>query len=135
MPPSAPSTPLQQQPDGQRLAVLAQALFLVNLMLAPGLGFIGVAWLWYRHHATGPQLARCHLEQTFRASLWAGVLLVIANIAVILLGGFHSVWTWVVVILWFTCVHSTLILLGVVGLVKAMAGKPFVFPVVGKRCD
>jgi hypothetical protein len=135
MPPSALDSDLPGTPEGQRLAVTAQALFLVNLMLAPGLAFIGVAWLWYKHHATGPQLARCHLEQTFRASLWAGILLVIANIAVILLGGFQSVWTWVVVILWFTCVHSTLILLGVVGLVKAMAGKPFVFPLVGKRCD
>jgi hypothetical protein len=126
---------LRQEPEGQNLAVMAQVLFLANLMLAPGLAFLAIAWLWFKHRSGGAWLARCHLEQTFRASLWAGVLLVVANVAVILLGGFQSVWTWVIVILWFTCVHSTLILLGVVGLVKAMAGKPFVFPVVGRRCE
>jgi len=32
-------------------------------------------------------------------------------------------------------VHSTLILLGVWGLVKALSGKLFVYPVVGKPCE
>jgi hypothetical protein len=134
MPPSADRS-LRSVPDGQDLAVTAEVLFLVNLMLAPGLAFLGIAWLWWRRRPGAPPLARCHIDQTFRASLWAGALLVIANAAVIALGGFQSAWTWVVVIIWFTCIHSSLILLGVVGLVKAMAGKPYAYPLIGGRCD
>ncbi|MCK7496926.1 MAG: hypothetical protein MZW92_43080 [Comamonadaceae bacterium] len=45
-------------------------------------------WLWLKRRNDAPPLARCHLEQTCAASLWAGALLVIANVAVIALGGF-----------------------------------------------
>lgn len=135
MPPLAGNAPLRTVPEGQDLAVAAEALFLVNLMLAPGLAFLGILWLWLKRRRDAPPLARCHIEQTFEASIWAGMLLVVATGAVIGLGGFQSVWTWVIVILWFTCVHSTLILLGVWGLVKAMGGKGFVYPIVGKRCE
>jgi hypothetical protein len=122
------------EPPGQSLAVAAEALFLVNLMLAPGLGFLALVWLWLRHR-DGPPLARCHLDQTFFVSLWGGALLVVANAALFLIFGWDWEWTWVAVILYFTCVHSTLILLGMVGLAKAMAGKPYVYPYIGPRCD
>jgi uncharacterized Tic20 family protein len=78
---------------------------------------------------------RCHLDQTCFVSLWGGVLLVVACAAILLLGGVDWEWTWVAVIIYFTCVHSTLILLGVVGLSKALAGKPYVYPLIGRRCD
>lgn len=131
MPRSAAERPQNADVTGRRLAITAEALYLVNLMLAPGLAFFFLAWLWLRRHSA-PGLARGHLEQTFRASLWAGGLLGVASTAVVLLGGPGVVWSWVVAILWFVCVHATLILFGVQGLVAAMAGKPFVFPVVGK---
>ncbi|MDR9437128.1 MAG: hypothetical protein RI563_09605, partial [Thiohalophilus sp.] len=68
------------------------------------------------------------------ASLWAGVLLILANIAILLLGGYDAAYTWVVLVLYFTVVHTTLVILGTIGLAKAMAGKPFEYPLVGKKC-
>jgi hypothetical protein len=130
MPPSGADAPVA----GEHLAVAAEALFLVNLLVAPGLGFAALAWLYFRHARTAPALARCHLRQTFSASLWAGGLLVIANGAIIALGGYDAPYTWVVVVLYFTTVHSTLVLLGTLGLAKAMAGKPYVYPLVGRPC-
>jgi hypothetical protein len=135
MPPSAADTPEPATPPGQQLAVAAESLYLANLLLAPGIAFAALAWLWYRHRASGPLLARCHLEQTMSASIWAGILLVIANAVVIAFGGYDSGATWLVVIIWFTCIHSTLVLLGMVGLAKALSGRPWVFPLVGKPCD
>lgn len=126
--------PSDVKPAGQGLAVAAETLFLTNLMLAPGLAFAAIVWLWLRHR-DAPPLARCHLDQTFFVSIWGGVLLVAACAAILLLGGLDWEWTWVVVIIYFTCVHSTLILLGVVGLSKALAGKPYVYPLIGRRCD
>ena len=118
---------------GQSLAVAAETLYLVNLMLAPGLAFLVLAWLWLKRRHAAPPLARGHLDQTFYVSLWGGVLIVIANAALFLIFGWEWEWTWVIVVLYFTAVHSTLILLGMVGLAKAMAGKPYVYPLIGPR--
>jgi hypothetical protein len=120
---------------GQDLAVMAESLYLINLMLAPGLAFLGIVWLWFKRRETAPALARCHLDQTFFVSLWGGVLIVGATTALFLIFGWDWEWTWVFVILYFTCIHSTLILLGMIGLAKAMAGKPYVYPWIGRRCD
>ena len=59
----------------------------------------------------------------------------VANLAIILLGGYTAPSTWVIVILYFTTAHSTLVLLGVMGLAKAMAGKNYVYPLVGRPCN
>jgi len=121
--------------SGQSLAIMAEVLYLANLLLAPGLAFLGLLGLWARHRHTASPLARCHLRQTVSASLWAGGLLIVANAVIILLGGYHRPSTWVVTILYFTIFHSTLVLLGVLGLARAMAGQPFVYPLIGRCCD
>jgi uncharacterized Tic20 family protein len=124
-----------KSPSGQSLAVTAEVLYLANLLLLPGLAFLALLALWARHRHAAPFLARCHLRQTIAASLWAGGLLIVANAAIILLGGYHQPSTWVVAILYFTVFHSTLVLLGVLGLARAMAGQPYIFPLIGRRCD
>ena len=118
---------------GRATAVAAEALYLANLMLIPGLGFVALLVLWWRERERAPELARGHLRQTVAASLWAGVLLVAANAAIILLGGYDSAYTWIVVVLYFTTCHSTLIFCGAIGLSRALAGKPFRFPLIGPR--
>ncbi|MCK6389307.1 MAG: hypothetical protein L6Q65_17165, partial [Zoogloea sp.] len=78
---------------GRATAVAAEALYLANLMLIPGLGFMALLVLWWRERERAPELALGHLRQTVAASLWAGVLLVAANVAIILLGGYDSAYT------------------------------------------
>ncbi|MGE5465825.1 MAG: hypothetical protein ACM3Y9_00195 [Ignavibacteria bacterium] len=130
MPPSENSAP--DAAAGQGLAVAAESLFLANLLVAPGLAFLALAWLRSRHR-DAPPLARRHLDQAFFVSLWGGALLVVASALFIAFGGLAWEWTWVVVILYFTTVHSTLILFGALGLAKAMAGKSYVYPLIGPR--
>ncbi|MBI4984823.1 MAG: hypothetical protein HZC24_05635 [Rhodocyclales bacterium] len=122
------------EPPGRELAVAAESLFLANLLVAPGLAFLAIVWLRHKHPAV-PPLARCHLDQAFFVSLWGGGLLVVASSLVLALGGLAWKWTWVMVILYFTCIHSTLVLLGALGLAKALAGKPYVYPLIGPRCE
>lgn len=125
----------EQEIPGQSQAVWAETLYLANLLLAPGLAFLMLLWLYFKRSAEMPALARCHLRQAISASLWAGALLVIANAAIILLGGYAAPKTWVIVIIYFTTCHSTLVLLGVLGLAKAMAGQKYVYPLVGRPCE
>ena len=141
MPPSENSG--NEQPDnapyqaapGQTLAVAAQVLYIGNLLIAPGICFGIMLWLYFKHRASAPMLAVCHLKQTISASIWAGLLLIVANLAILLLGGYTSANTWTVLIIYFTTCHSSLVLLGVLGLAKAMAGQIYVFPLLGRRCD
>lgn len=129
-----PSVNDEQPLPGQDLAVLAESLYLVNLLVVPGLAFVVLLYVYRRYYRRSAPLARCHLQQTLFASLWAGVLLVAANGVILLLGGYDAAYTWVVIVLYFTVAHTTLVILGTLGLAKAMAGKPYEYPVVGRKC-
>lgn len=132
MPASAPELRDREEIPGQTLAVVAEVLYLANLLLLPLLAFAALAVLWRRSGRDAPPLAAAHLRQTLFASLWAGGLLVIVNLLILLLGGYGAPSTWVVIILYFTVCHSALILLGMLGLAKALAGKCYRFPILGR---
>lgn len=136
--PSPVNAPLPEAPEssavpGQSLAVLAQSLYLANLLLAPGLAFAALLWLWLRHKDTAPLLARQHLHQASLVSLVGGVLIVCLSGAWVAFGGLQSAWTWVVVLTYFVCIHGALVLLGMFALSKAMAGQVWRYPLIGPR--
>lgn len=131
MPPSADNSGPDAAPPGQNLAVAAESLYLVNLLLIPGAAFAVLFWLWLKHKDSAPPLARSHLRQTTFVSLYGGILIVSLSALFIALGGLHWEWTWVLVILYFTCIHSTLVLLGMYGLSRAMAGQTWRYPLIG----
>lgn len=126
-------TAVEPQPAGIRLAILAEALYIANLLAIPVIAFLILGVLYLRRDENMPPLAAAHLEQTFSASLWAGVLLVVVNALILLMGGYRGLHTWTLVIIYFTVCHSALVLLGVAGLAKAMAGQCWRFPLIGRR--
>jgi hypothetical protein len=134
MPSPGPSNDTPRNDVG--VAVAAESLYLTNLLLLPGLAFLVLLWLWRRYRRAGSPLgsplARSHLAQTLSGSLWAGVLLIVANGLILLLGGYEGAYTWVVLITYFTLCHSSLVVLGAFGLAKAMAGQCWRFPLVGR---
>ena len=134
MPASANDSEEAPAVPGQRLAVAAESMYLANLLLLPGLAFAALLILWFKHRRWAPPLAICHLKQTLSASVWAGVALLLANALIILLGDYTAPATWVIVILYFTICHSSLVLLGSIGLARAMAGKKYVYPLIGRAC-
>lgn len=129
-----PSSETDGEVPGQTLATVAETLYLANLLLVPGVAFAGLLWLYWRHAGSAPPLARCHLRNTMSASLWAGALLIVANGMIIVLGGYDAPYTWMVVVLYFTTAHSTLVLFGILGVAKAGAGKMYRYPLVGRPC-
>ncbi|MEZ5540846.1 MAG: hypothetical protein R3F42_02260 [Pseudomonadota bacterium] len=121
-----------QDPPGRGLAIAAETLYLVNLLLLPGLAFLALLVLYLSRRHTAAPLAANHLSQTTGVSIIGGALIVTVLLAIVLLGALDTAWTWVVAILYFTFVHSTLILLGVLGLVRAMAGEHYRYPLLGR---
>jgi hypothetical protein len=125
--------PLDANPDddGRDLAVIAEGLYLANLLLIPGIAFAILLWLWLKNRNTASLLARQHLKQTTFVSLYGGLLIVLLSAAFIGAGGLYWEWTWVVVIMYFTCIHSTLVMFGMYALAKAMAGQVWRYPLIG----
>ncbi|OJW89193.1 hypothetical protein [Thiobacillus sp. 65-1402] len=122
----APSDPRLQ-------AVQAEVLYLVNLLLAPGLAFLLLLWLAHRHRASTNPLTRCHLRQAVTASLRAGLLLIAVPALVVLTVDLDQPAAWILLLLYVLCCHATLVLLGVLGLSRAIAGQTFVYPLLGSR--
>ncbi len=112
-------------------AVLAEALYLVNLLLAPGLAFMLLLLLFRRHRSSADALTRGHVRQAFAASLAAGFLLVGVPGLIALAGDLGQANTWTVLLLYFVCAHAALVLLGVLALARALAGKPYAYPLLG----
>ena len=131
MPPSDDDFGFAEERAGQNLAVLAESLYLINLLLLPGLAFAGLFALWLKNKDSAPPLARQHLRQTTFVSLFGGFLIVALSGLILALGGLDRAWTWVVLVLYFTCIHSTLVLFGMYGLIKAMSGQVWRFPLIG----
>jgi hypothetical protein len=71
MPRSDDNFGFEEEKAGQNLAVLAEALYLVNLLVLPGITFLLVG-LWFRFRDSAPPLARQHLKQTTFVSLMGG---------------------------------------------------------------
>lgn len=133
--PSSASNPASAPPPDRRVAVWAEALYLINLLPAPVIGFLGLVWLYAaRRHRLSP-FAACHLKQTLAVSIWAGVLIGAVALLIVWFGGFTEPATWVVLILYVTCIHSAFILFGVIGLTKAMAAQPYRYPLIGPHCE
>lgn len=129
---NAATTPNRTDTPGRSLAITAETLYLVNLLLLPGLAFLALLVLYLARYRAAAPLAANHLAQTTGVSIVGGGLIVTVILAIVLLGAFDTAWTWVVVVLYFTFVHSTLILLGVLGLVRAMAGEHYRYPLLGR---
>lgn len=126
---------IEEARPGQGLAVLAEALFLLNLLALPVLAFVIVGGLWLKFRDSAPPLARQHLKQACYVSFWGGVLITGMGSVILLAGGLHSPWTWVALILYFTCIHSTLVLFGMYALIRAMNGQPWRYPLIGPAVD
>jgi uncharacterized Tic20 family protein len=126
-----PVSPPDYEAD-TRLAVTAQVLYLVNLLLLPGLAFVIMLLLYMTKRNSASDFSLFHLRQAISATLWAGILLVGCNVLILLTGGYDGPWTWVIIIIYFTMAHSTLIILGMIALIKAMAGQYWRYPLIGK---
>lgn len=126
-----PLSETEHLPGDIRLAVTAEIMYLVNLLLLPGVAFVVLFWVYVRRRESAGKLAVSHLQQCVAASLWAGGLLAGVTGLVLVTGDYRQPEFWVFLVIYFTTCHAALVLLGVLGLVKAMAGQYFRYPLIG----
>jgi len=114
-------------------AVLAQSLYLINLLLVPGIAFAFLLLLYFQKRKKADPFTLNHLQQTVFATLWAGLIIFVAVALIFLLGGIDGPYVWMIAIMYFTLAHSSFIILGMIGLIKALAGQCWRFPLIGKE--
>ncbi|MBR7799479.1 hypothetical protein [Undibacterium fentianense] len=115
-----------------RIASAAAILYLLNILLLPFIAFVLLLVLYQRQRHNVSTLVQCHLIQAMRASICAGLMLILVSIGILLFGNLHEVSTWIIFILYVLCVHSVFILFGVFALTKALSGKLYFYPLIGK---
>lgn len=123
----------EDEVDGQGLAILAESLYVANLLILPFLAFIILGFIFLKRHGTAPPLAQSHLEQTISASIGIAILFIVCAGIIMLLKmwGLEDVAVWMIIVTVFTIIHATMVLFGVLGLAKAMAGKCWRYPLFG----
>ncbi|MEA2093776.1 MAG: hypothetical protein U9P11_04345 [Pseudomonadota bacterium] len=121
--------------DGQDFAVLVESLYVANLLILPVLSFIILVLLFLKKHGSLPPLANSHLEQTISAGFLTAVMLFVATLTIMMmrLVGVEDIALWLIAIILFTIVYAAMLLLGIVGLAKALSGKCWSYPVVGRK--
>ena len=124
---------MNSTPDPRTQAVQAEVLYLLNLLIMPGLAFLVLLWLAYQQRASTNLLTRCHVRQAVTVAIKGGLLLTVVPALIALMGDLDQPATWTVLVLYVLCGHATLVLLGVLGLSRAIAGQTFVYPLLGNR--
>jgi uncharacterized membrane protein len=121
-------------PQGCELAMASEAFYLTNMILAPGLGFIMLVFL-YMHCQTrhASAFALNHLRQTMAATFITGVIAVGFMAAIYFTGGIGSPWFWHLLTGYFVLFHAPLSWFGIVGFSKALSGEEYRYPFVGVK--
>lgn len=126
---AAPVSTMPEEEQG--LAQWSAILYLLNLLLLPGIAYLILILIYRRNLQKVGPVCRQHLRQNLLAATISGVLLVVVTGLFVVVGGFDSPWTWVGLILYFVSIHALLVLLGVMALVKASSGTPWHYPLLG----
>lgn len=114
-----------QKKKGNRVAIIAQSLYLANLLLLPGLSFIALIVYFYREKLS-LAIARIHLYRSLQLSVLAGFLIIVVPALVIILSPQFDA-SLMVMLLYFVTIHAALVLVGMLNLARAMSGRPPIF--------
>ncbi|MBL1141451.1 MAG: hypothetical protein HND53_05395 [Proteobacteria bacterium] len=111
-----------------RLSILAPALYLLNLLLLPGLSFLILAILYIKFRQIEQTTARVQLQQNFYISIVSGLVIVGISIIIMIIGDLSSVYSWMVMIIYVLSIHAILALLGAFSLAKGINQQAYIYP-------
>ena len=124
--------PETQTRTTKRIAVIGEGLNLLNLLF-PLLPLLGLAWLWSRHRTDDSALLRNHLRQALRAAMISSAVFLAANLLILYLGGYRGIQALIVFEVYFILVVPLFLIPGLLGLLRAMDGRPYRYPLIGDR--
>ena len=117
-------------PADPAAAIWAEGLFLLHLTLLPGIALLVLCYLKKITCSSSP-LVRCHVDQTLRAGVWVLLGYVLVGELIAGLGGIYQPASWIVLEIYFPFIHGAWLMMGILGLTRAMSGQLWRFPLVG----
>ncbi len=116
------------QASDRSLSVLAPSLYLLNLLLLPGIAFLILCYMYMTRRDTSDAVTRIQIEQNFYASIVSGVAIIGVSVVILSVGGFSSIYGWMFMIIYAVSVHATFVLLGVLSLSKSLNHEAYIYP-------
>ncbi len=113
------TVPIYLQP-----AVLLQSLYLINLLAAPLLTLIPIVYLCRKNWHSPDPVASCHTRQVAAVTIWFGIVF-FGGILLFWLLGNNSPEHWTVLLMYLIVFHTTFVMIGMVGLARALSGKTY----------
>lgn len=121
--------------DAIRQATWVEIFYLLNISFLPVIGFLIILIMKSKVTEATHSLSRSHITQSINASIWAGILMLGINGLILSISGIDSIWTWMYVIIYFTCIHSVLIIFGVIAISRAQGGRYYRYPYMHVTCN
>ncbi|MCG8379903.1 MAG: hypothetical protein MI865_10580 [Proteobacteria bacterium] len=114
--------------QNERLSILAPSLYLLNLLILPGIAFLFLLYLFIKYRDSSDPVARIQIQQNFYASIIAGIAILGISFVIILIGGLSSMYSWMVMLIYVVSIHATLVLFGALALAKGINHQTFIYP-------
>ena len=105
----------------KRAAIIYQSLYLMNLLLLPGIAFFILLWKFSKNHKK-IGWHRFHLYRSLQLAICSGFCLVIVPCAILLLSNSYES-SFVLLLVYFVTTHALFVLIGMLNLSRAMAQK------------
>ncbi len=123
----------QAKVPGQTTANIGEGLFLLNLLL-PVLPLLFLVLLNLKHRNTTNIFLRAHLKQPLIGAIISTSLFLLGSLFIILTGGYKSISIQLIIVLeaYTLVVVIPLLIPGLIGLIKAMSGDSYRYPLIGK---
>lgn len=123
----------QTKTPGLATAITGEILFLLNLLL-PVLPLLFLVFLNLKHRKTTSDFLRAHLQQPLIASIISTSLFLLGILFIIMTGGYKSISIQLIVVLeaYTLLVVIPLLIPGLIGVIRAMSGEVYSYPLIGK---
>ncbi|PCJ30756.1 MAG: hypothetical protein COA90_08290 [Gammaproteobacteria bacterium] len=113
-------------------AVIAQAFFIGNLLFV-GVLYIALWGLYTLRYSTSSAFSQQHLRQSLMSSSLSTLIFMGINLFIILTDGYASLTGLVCLEVYFMFIVPLFLAVGLMGFIKAIQGKEFIYPFIGKR--
>ena len=108
----------------KQIPVVLHGLYLINLLALPGLAMIPMMYLCRLHWHSRDRVTFCHVRQVLAATIWF-LLVFFGGVLLFWLVGDNSPHHWTMLLMYLIVFNTTFVMVGMVGLAKAITGKTY----------
>ncbi len=122
---------MTEKKDDRSTAIIAEALYLLNLLF-PIVTYIGLLLFSFSRRENASDMAAKHLKQTVTAGAIVTGIFILLNLVIVLFFSYKSITALIAFEAYFIAIVPLFLIPGLFGLIKAMSGEAYRYPLLGK---